>query len=270
MAESLAVGPDGTLYIADRVQHVVRKISPSGDVSLFAGIVGTDGAINGPVGAATFSAPTAVAVDKSGVVYVADTNGIRKIQLGIVTLLSGPTEAMYEIFAMAVDSDGDVVASNGLTVVRISPAGVRTTLVDETMARAALNIGDRFESFVPQGLAYDSAGNLYISDTGSIVVYKYSNSGALTVFAGTPTVEGDTDGPVGTASFGFYTAEWMTVDDGGNLYLSGQGKLRKISPTGVVSTPSLAWGDPNLGAMAYHQGVLYGTTRYATLQLPVE
>jgi sugar lactone lactonase YvrE len=270
-ASALAAGSDGTLYTIDTVKHVIRKVSPTGDVSLFAGIPGTKGGVNGPLAVATFNVPRAIAVDKNDIVYVADANGIRKIAAGVVSLLAD-TRLNGAVFALAADADGNVAASMSIkgTVLQISPAGAVTTIVDRFQAMAALNLQDKFGIFLPQGIVYDAAGNLYISDTGNIVVYKFSKAGTLALFAGTPTVEGDADGPVGTATFGFYSLDWMTADAAGNLYLSGQGKLRKISPTGLVSTPSLAWGNPNLLALAYQKGVLYGMTSFALMQLPVE
>ena len=262
------VDPDGNVYVADSIQHVVRKISPGGEVSLFAGIPGSKGGANGPAGVATFSSPRALAVDRNGTVYVSDLNGIRKIAGGMVTLMADMRGAS-SIVSLAIDADGNLAAADTGTVYLISAAGARTE-IDSGKAIAALNLGSRFAYFIPQGIVYDAAGNLYISDTGNIVVYKYSKAGVMSLFAGTPTVEGDADGPVGTATFGFYTVEWLTIDGGGNLYLSGQGKLRKISPAGLVSTPALAWGNPNLLGLAFGKGMLYGTTRYAVLQLRLE
>lgn len=62
----------------------------------------------------------------------------------------------------------------------------------------------------------------------------------------------------------------MTIDDAGSLYLSGQGRMRKISPAGVVSMPALAWGVPNLTGLAYYKGMLYKATRNAILQTAVD
>ncbi len=62
------------------------------------------------------------------------------------------------------------------------------------------------------------------------------------------------------------TTAFLTIDDKGNLYISGQGNVRMISPAGVVSTPSLGWGTPAIIALAYAKGKLYGMTRYAILQ----
>ncbi|MCL2725539.1 MAG: hypothetical protein FWD69_13990 [Polyangiaceae bacterium] len=84
---SLAVDADGNLYVADSYNHAVRKVSPDGMVTTFAGTrddisgVGESGAEDGPANQATFDSPSSVAVDANGVVYVSDVNNnnIRKI-----------------------------------------------------------------------------------------------------------------------------------------------------------------------------------------------
>lgn len=268
LLDSMASGPDGTLYTVDSIRHVVRTVSPAGAVSLFAGVPDSKGAINGAVGVATFSTPRAIAVGKDGVVYVADNNGIRKIAAGQVSLLASAA-GMGTISSMAVDAVGNVAVSNVATVFQVSPAGVVTTLVDPVQA-AALVKPLLFNQFWPYGMAYDAAGNLYISDNGHAAVYKLTKAGALSVFAGRPGNEGDVDGPVGVATLGYYTADSMVFDDGGNLYLSGQGRLRKVSAAGVVSTPAVTWGMPTVGALAYYKGTLYGATRFAILRMAVD
>jgi hypothetical protein len=148
-------------------------------------------------------------------------------------------------------------------VQRVTPAGVKTVLVDTAKVVALTSPAARF---VPQSVVIDAAGNIYISDTGTVAVYKLTPAGVLSVFAGTPLKEGDADGPAGTGTLGFYEAEFMTIDDKGNLYLSGQGSVRMISPAGVLSTPNFVWGKASIAAVAFANGKLYGMTRYALLQ----
>ena len=73
----------------------------------------------------------------------------------------------------------------------------------------------------------------------------------------------------GVATLMFYEPDFLAADANGTLYLSGQGRLRKISPTGVISTPDLAWGNPPLPGMAYANGTLFSTIVGAILQLPL-
>jgi sugar lactone lactonase YvrE len=156
---------------------------------------------------------------------------------------------------MAIDKNGDVpVSEAGSRAIR------RVTATGAVTTKKGISLPRRF----------DAAGNLYISDFGHAAVYKLTKTGAMSVFAGSPGREGDVDGSVGFATLGYYTIDSMTIDDGGNLYLSGQGRLRKVSPAGVVSTPTVPWGVPTLATLAWYKGSLYAATRSAILKMAVE
>jgi sugar lactone lactonase YvrE len=117
----VAVDESGNIYVADRLNHLIRKISPTGDVTTLAG-TGFDGAVNGNGTSASFGNPVGVAVDESGNVYVADTSNdlIRKISsTGDVTTLAGTgsggavngngTSASFKYpYGVAVDGSGNV------------------------------------------------------------------------------------------------------------------------------------------------------------------
>jgi DNA-binding beta-propeller fold protein YncE len=88
----LAFDAAGNLYVADQFGDTIRKIAPDGTVTTIAGMALVAGSVDGPASSATFNAPSAVAVDSSGVLYVADTGNalIRKIDLsGNVSTLAG-------------------------------------------------------------------------------------------------------------------------------------------------------------------------------------
>ena len=77
----VATDAAGNVYVADRSNHLIRKITPAGVVTTLAGMAGTFGSTNGTGTAASFSLPTGVATDAAGNVYVADffNHLIRKI-----------------------------------------------------------------------------------------------------------------------------------------------------------------------------------------------
>lgn len=262
----IAADPQGNVYLADPLQNVVRKITPAGEVSLLAGVRGVKGELDGPPASATFTGPAAVAAGPGGVLYVAEQTGLRRIADGAVSTVS----PSVKVRQMAVDGDGSVAVSSGAAVYRYTAAGVATTLVSADMVAAVLQKPVAEVTFVPRALVFDAAGNLYVSDTGTVAVYKLSKSGTLSLFAGTPLVEaGNVDGAPGTATLGYYLNDYMAIDSHGDLYLSGQGLLRKISPDGVVSTPPMGWGDAVVYGLAYGNGKLFGFTPYAVLQTPV-
>jgi sugar lactone lactonase YvrE len=259
---TLAADADGNLYTVEPDLHVLRKTTPEGSVSTVGGQAGVRGATDGALASALFDAPHTVAAGRDGVLWVAQALGLRKIQNGTVSTVG----ASLEVYDLAVDADGNAVIVDAMQqVVQVTPAGQTTVLVSLDKVTALLKNPDA--AFSPAGMVADGAGNLYIADGGSSVVYKLAKSGELSVFAGTPGKDaGNIDGPVGTATLGFYDYAFLTIDDKGNLYISGQGNVRMISPAGVVSTPSLGWGTPAITALAYAKGKLYGLTRYALLQ----
>ena len=87
----VAFGPCGSLFVADTLNHVVRKIDIYGMVSTIAGIPGSYGFYDGNADAALFNAPMGIAVSGDGVIFVSDTGNhlIRKISEGVVTTLAG-------------------------------------------------------------------------------------------------------------------------------------------------------------------------------------
>lgn len=261
---SLAAGTDGNLYSVDPASHVVRKATPGGFVTTIGGKAGTAGNDNGALASATFNTPQRIAAGKDGSLWIAQSDGVRRILNDSVTT----PDASIKAVNLAVDPNGNAVVVTGTNsgeVIRIAPTGGRTVLVNK--AQIAALTGRPSANFTPQSIAIDGAGNVYIADTGTAAVYKYSSSGQLSIFAGTPFNEtGNIDGPVGTATLGFYEIDHMAIDDAGNLYLSGQGSVRKISPAGIVSSPTYGWGNADIGAVAVANGKLYGMTRYALLQ----
>ena len=261
---SLGADADGNLYVAESSSHVVRKVTAAGVVSTVAGQVSVAGRTDGPVASATLTAPTAVAAGRDGSLWVLQQTGLRRIMNGTVTTVNATIRGA----SLAIDAQGNAIVGTGYnanSVVRVTPAGELTTLItkEDVMALS----GDPNNWFSPMSVAVDSAGNVYAADFATVVVYKLDKSGKLGVFAGTLLKEtGDRDGPAGTATLGFYDLDYLTIDDAGNLYLSGQGGVRVISPAGVVSTPVFAWGQAKIGAVAYAKGKLYGATPYALLQ----
>ena len=171
-----AVDASGNVYVADTRNNRIRKVSPSGVVTTFAGSNG--GFANGTGTAAKFDRPYGVAVDLSGNVYVADSwnHKIRKISPdGVVTTLAGSIAGFADgtgIAAqftfpcgIAVDATGNVyVGEDGNSKIRkISLTGVVTTLAGTTGGFAdGLSTVAQFSR--PSGLAVDATGNVYVAD----------------------------------------------------------------------------------------------------------
>ena len=249
----MAVDGSGIVYVADATDHSIRKITPDGTVTTFAGKPGTFGSSDGTGVSALFRTPQGIAADSAGNVYVADTGNatVRKItSAGVVTTLAGSAGSPGNVdaagaaarfsspYGIAVDGAGTVyvVDSNVNIVRKITAAGVVTTLagsfgqiglVDGTGAAA------RFS--VPFDIAADAAGNLYICDHGNHAIRKITPAGVVTTLAGSG-LPGKVDG-TGTAAL-FKFPAGISVDSTGYVYVADTDNqvLRKISPAGVVTT----------------------------------
>ncbi|RKT00250.1 YDG domain-containing protein [Flavobacterium sp. 123] len=246
----VAIDAAGNLYIADRFNHKIRKITPSGLVSTFAGS-GTIGATDGTGSSASFSIPTGVAIDAAGNIYVADygNNKIRKITAaGTVTTFAGigtrgatdgrGTVASFNLpSAVAVDGAGNVyVADTSNNKIRkITPAGVVTTLAGSGDKGATDGTGTAASFNLPSGIVVDAEANVYVADRENHVIRKITPAGAVTTLAGSGIV-GATDGTGTTASFKYPYG--VTVDMEANVYVADtyNNTIRKITPAGVVTT----------------------------------
>ena len=230
----VAVDTARNVYVADTWNSTIRKITPAGVVTTLAGLARNRGSNDGAGSSARFNIPEGVAVDTAGNVYVADTgNGaVRKVtSSGIVTTLAGPgTGASFlNPKAVAVDNGGNVyLADTGNDVIRkISPEGVVSTLGG--------GIGS-WDFYTPSGVAVDSAGNVYVADTSHLSVRKLTPAGVVTTLAGSLSWGGSADGTGSAARFS--EPRGIAVDTADNVYVTDASNeiIRKITPTGVVTT----------------------------------
>jgi len=248
----VAVDSSGNAFVADQFNHRIRRITPKGVVSIFAG--STEGFADGTGNTAQFNYPTGVAVDSSGNVYVADSGNhlIRKITpAGVVSTLVGTgtegfadgtgTEAQFKNPSeVAVDSSGNVyvVDADNNRIRKITPADriedrVASTLVGSTEGFAD-GTGTEAQFHFPRGVAVDSRGNVYVADGDNHRIRRITPAGVVSIFAG--STEGFADGIGTEAQFDFPSG--VAVDSSGNVYVadSGNHRIRRITPAGVVST----------------------------------
>lgn len=236
--QGVAVDAVGNVYVADTLNHAIRVISVGGGVSTVAGLNGTSGAVDGAPADARFLAPTGLALDNTGGLYVADSgnNAIRRILIGggVSTYagalgqggfvdnvgaanarFSGPTY-------VTVDSSGNVyvsdsgnhvvrrIGSGGGTVVTLAGVGGLPGVSDGTSSAARFNR--------PGGLSLDTSGNLYVADTLSSTLRRISNIGEVTTVAGLATSIGASDGAGTTARFNQPIG--VAIDISGNVYVA--------------------------------------------------
>jgi sugar lactone lactonase YvrE len=255
----LAVDGSGNVYVADSGDNTIRKVTPAGVVTTLAGTAyaysGTCQSADGSGATARFCLPWGIAIDGSGTLYVTDkgNNAVRKISLAgasgaVSTLATGVVAGSANLgngpMGIAVDGSGNAwVADNGNSVVlKITPAGVVSTFAgttynanNGTACQSANDTGSAARFCNPVGVAVDASGNLYVSEDGNATLRKITPAGVVTTLAGTPGVQGSTDGMGVAASFG--APRGVAVDGSGTVFVAdGNDAIRKVSPTGVVTT----------------------------------
>ena len=243
----MAVDSSGNVYVADYYNHRIRKLTPAGVVTTWAGS-GTAGFADDTGAAAQFNGPWGIAVDPSGNVYVADNNNhkIRKITpAGVVTTLAGTgtagsadgpggTAQFNFPSGLAIDASGNVYVTDDHMIRKITPNGVVSTLAGSTTSGSTDGAGTLARFKWPYSLTVDTSGNVYVADTFNHLIRKITPAGVVTRFAGTGTI-GSADGTSANAEFNLPSS--VAVDTSGNVYVSevGNHAIRKITPAGVVT-----------------------------------
>lgn len=231
----LAIDASGNILVADRGNNMIRKITPAGVVSTFAGS-GNAGYADGTGTAATFNTPSGVAFDAAGNLYVADygNNLIRKITAaGVVTTVAGSRAVGYanglgtaanfnKPGSIALDAAGNIYVTeqNNNAIRKISTDYTVTTFAGGPAAITLVGS--------PSAISIDATGNMFIADYDGRIL-KISAGKILTVLAGRSGTKGSTDGAGGSASFN--NPQGIASDASGNVYVAdfGNNLIRKVS-----------------------------------------
>jgi sugar lactone lactonase YvrE len=276
--QGISLDSAGNLYIADIFNNSIREFSPSsGNLTVVAG--GGNGGDGGPATSAQLSSPEDVAVDSAGNLYIADSghNTVRKVTAGtgIISTVAGSgtsgysgdggaatSAELYSPAGVALDSAGDLfIADTGNNVVREVSAktGAISTAAGNGYGAGSGKTGTGIggykgdggpaasaELFNPEGVAFDSAGNLYIADNGNAAIREVSMTGIITTVAGNGTSGYNGSGEAAGSSE-LASPEKVAVGKTGNLYIADTSNnlVREVVfypslPTTAAPTPAIS------------------------------
>lgn len=242
----------GDVFLADRSNHRIRRISASGTISLIAGS-GTLGNTDGAAASARFYYPSDVAVTTNGaIVYVADryNHRIRKIASGVVSTLAGSTAGFldgqgttarfYYPEGLAVDpTNGSVIVADSYNnrIRRVTSSGATSTVAGNGSSSYKEGKGTAATFYRPYGVDVSAAGIIYVADSYNHRIRRILNDGTTQLIAGSSAAL--LDGTGANARFSYPSAVSMRSD--GLLLIADRGNhaVRLVNPaSGEVSTLS--------------------------------
>jgi hypothetical protein len=273
----VAVDASGNLYIADSHNHRIRKVS-GGTITTIAGtgIAGFSGD-SGAAIAAQLALPSALAIDSTGNLYIADTNNhrIRKIAGTTITTVAGDGEELYAATAAALDSPTGVavdtagnlyiadrlnqrirevtVANGNITTLAGSGAGFSGSFTGDGTAATSATLAR------PAGVSVDAAGNVYVADTDNQRIRQVGN-GAIATISGTGVQGYGGDNGLATGAI-LNNPKSVAPDPSGNISIAD--KLNERVRNGLL--PTLTFPSTFIGVPTATQSIVLANTGTASI-----
>jgi streptogramin lyase len=284
--QGIAVDSKRNVYVADRGNHTIRKITPGGVVTTLAGTSQSQGFVNANGTSAKFYLPQSVVVDANDNVYVADLGNhrIRKITPnGDVTTFAGNgqyySNASYDgngtaatfsaPIGLAIDASGNIYVTEQIGKIRkITPSGDVTTIAGQGGSTTSTDGNGTAATFnQPSGIAVAADGSLYVGEYSGNKIRKIATNGDVTTIAGDGTA-GFADGNGSNAKFN--GIKQLSIAPDGNIYVAdfSNYRVRKVTPTGDVTTfagssnPGNTDGDISTATFTYIGGVVPFNNEY--------
>ena len=252
----VAVDTTGNVYVADTNNTRIRRLTSQGRITTVAGsgLFGFQGD-DGPATRAALAGPRGTVVDGAGNIYIADSlnHRIRKVTTdGTISTIAGGVNPGFSgdggqaTFAqlnrptsIAIDRNNNIYFADSLNnrVRRINPQGIITTLAGTSVNGFRGDNGPATAAQLnsPEGVAVDTAGNVYIADTENHRIRKVTPQGIISTVAGSDTASGD-GGPA--ISSRLFQPAGIAIDASGNVYIadSNNHRVRMVTPAGTMQT----------------------------------
>ncbi len=252
------IDDSGYIFVSDHGNNVIRKISPIGNISTFAGNgISGYGGDGGQATNALLNSPAGVAFDHIGNVYIADwgNNVIRKVNtMGVISTIAGnntsgydgdggqatnaklnlPTNITFDTIwnLFIADHANNVIRKVDLTgtISTFAGTGTRGYFGDGLPATVA-------QFWFPFDISFDHSGNFYIADAGNLVIRKINTSGIISTFAGN-AIAGFTGDGIPATSSALWSPTSLAIDGSNNIYIADfdNYRIRKVNVSGIITT----------------------------------